>query len=147
MQYFIRATLSGESLEPWVWVNDNSINGFIRIENLNNGKTIRTYKRTIDRNFIKVYNEIRAINHLQFNSNEFSLIINEYYRNKLGLETNQYANLLVKNEKWYNKIIQVHWGHPHPTVQYTNRVTIISFAAGILGIGLAIWSMIESTCP
>jgi hypothetical protein len=147
MKYFIRPTLSGESLEPWVWVEDNSINGFIRIENLDNGKIIRTYKRTIDKNFVKVYNEKRTINFLKLNSNQLSLIINEYYRNKLGLEPNQHVNLVVKNEKWYYKIIRVHWGHPHPTVQYTNRVTIISFIVGIIGIALSILSSLNTTCP
>ena len=146
MRYFIRPTLSEESLEPWVWINDNSINGFIRIQNLANGKSIKTYKRTIDRNFIKVYNEKRTIDHIQFSDSERLLIINEYYRKKLNLKTNEDADLRIENEKWFNKIFRIHWGHPHPTVQYTNKVTIISFGIGLLGIVLAIWSM-TTICP
>ena len=146
-KYVIRPTLAEEALEPWVWATSeiNTSNGFIKIENPLNGNKIVVFKRTIDENFIETYkNKPRTI---PINSTGNYLIINEYYRKKLQVGSGNEIDLLVKNANWWDKIYFMHISHPHPTVQYANRMTILAFLMGIVGLVLAILPFVKSTCP
>lgn len=57
--YNIKPTIAEEALESWIWTNDASVSnkGFIVIKNPKNGNKIKTFKRTIDDNFINIYNQ------------------------------------------------------------------------------------------
>ncbi|MBK8154672.1 MAG: hypothetical protein IPK61_17605 [Saprospiraceae bacterium] len=144
----IKPTIAEEAMESWVWTNDASISskGFIVIKNPTNGNKIKTFKRTIDDNFVKIYNQHNT-NKIEINSDKTYLILNEYYRDILGLDKNIDIKLAVTKATFLEKIFLVHWTHPNPTVQFANRATLVSILIGIVALILTIYSIYITISP
>jgi hypothetical protein len=142
VDFNIRPTISEESLEGWVWTNEISVRtrGFIIIENPANGKSIKTFCRAIDGNFQTLYNEKPHTNSIDISTGTF-LIINEFYRNLLEIPRTGNVILNIKQANWWQMLTKSHWTHPNPTVQFANRLTIISVILGILALALTIYSV------
>ena len=137
----IRPTIAEESLEGWVWTNESSIQtrGFVIIENPENRRSIKTFCRTIDHNFQALYNERPHTINIDITSETF-LIINEFYRNQLGIMRTGTVILNIKKATWWQILTKSHWTHPNPTVQFANRLTLIAFILGLVALGLTISS-------
>jgi len=137
--YNVIPTFWDETLESWVWLNDNTENGFVVIENLNNGKRIKTYKRTIDNNVIDRINERSKTSCIvNFKDCKNLLIINEYYRKKLGLNVGCINNLKIKNANCIERLLLIPWDHPNPIVQYANRSSLIAIILGLIALILTV---------
>jgi hypothetical protein len=137
MKFKIYASLNLESIEPWIWTNyeNPDYKGFIVIINPLNSKKIKCFKRKIDDNFLSNYNKSDRCTIKP--ENDYVLVINEYYRNKLEIETKHDYDLIVKNVSFLNPLF-LNWDHPNPQVQYSNRMTVTSIMFGFLSLILAV---------
>ena len=140
-KYTIRPSISEEALDSWIWTNDESLTfkGFIVIKNPVNKKSIRTFKRTLDKNYEKIYND-RGTCEINLNSDTKYLVINEYFRDVLGIEKHQEVELEIKRAKFCEKIF-IHWTHPNPTVQIAFRASTISILISLIALALTIYSI------
>lgn len=141
-KYVIKPTLAHESLESWVWTNDNDVilNSLIVIENPTNNKKIITFKRTIDNNFVTIYNQANTIP-IILEGSKIYLILNEYYRNQLKLNKNSEIDLIISKANFLDKVFAMALAHPNPTVQFANRSAIFSIVIGIIALVLTIYSI------
>lgn len=142
-KFYIMPALAADAMESWIWTDDSEIpeNCFIIIKNPLNSKRIKTFKRTIDGNFIKTYNQSEFTNDIKTNNNVNYLILNEYYRKSLHLGKNDVVELQISKASLLQKIIIIHWLHPNPTVQYANRATITSIIIGIIALLITVYSI------
>lgn len=139
-KYLIKAALTQDALESWVWSNDSNITsrGFIIIENTSNNKKIKTFKRTIDENFINLYNKADT---KKIDSQDHIIIMNEYLRNRLNVKQNESFDLRIKSASLLDRLFFIHLDHPNPTVQYANRATIASCILAIIALVLTVYSI------
>lgn len=146
--YYILPTIAEESLESWIWTNDNKIssNGFILIKNPINNKTIRTFKRTLDNNFVSYYRKHNT-NPIDLNDGRCYLILNEYFRNLLNVKKNETVELEISESSFIHNLLLTHWYHPNPVIQFANRATIFSILMGILALTLTIYSIYLTINP
>lgn len=146
-EFIIKPAIFEDAIEPWIWSNDNEIsrNKFIIIKNMANKKSIRTFKRTVDKNFITLYNNRQCNNNkIDLEDKKLYLFMNEYFRFRLGVEKHQTVELETKNATFCDKIFKMHCSHPHPTVQYANRVTIWAFFISVIAVLLTVYSIVLS---
>lgn len=140
MKFKIYASINTESLEPWIWTNFSAIdsNGFILIRNPTNNKKIKCFKRTIEGNFLRNYNDEGRI---RINTDDGNVIvINEYYRKQLNIETQHEYDLDIKKIRFISRLF-LNWYHPNLQVQFVNRLTLISILIGLLSLILGIVSI------
>lgn len=142
-EYSIKASTVEDALENWVWTNDETINGFIRINNPENNKSITVFKRTIDENFINFYNAKKTINITD--PDQPLIVINEHYRNELGLVKNKVCKLNIQKASFFEKYFNSNWKHPNPTVSLPYKISIFSLFLGLISIILGVMSLIV-TC-
>lgn len=145
MKFTIYASISTESLESWIWTNFSSIdsNGYILISNPTNNKKIKCFKRTIDDNFLRIYNDKGRI---RINPKDGNVIvINEYYRKQLNIETQHEYDLDIDKVRFTSRLF-LNWHHPNSQVQFVNRLTLISILLGLLSLLLGIISIITIFC-
>lgn len=142
-RFDIMPALAEDAMESWTWTNDSEIpdNCFIIIKNPLNSKRIKTFKRTIDANFINKYNKNNSTNNIKADSNISYLIMNEYYRKHLHLEKNKIVELQISKASFLQRVFVIHWFHPNPTVQYANRATITSIIIGIIALLITVYSI------
>jgi hypothetical protein len=140
--YIIKAALAEEALESWIWTNDDSIKkGFILIKKKHNKgcrKKVRTYKRNLDTNFIDKYNERPHTNKIKqedIDSGVKFLVINEYYRDRLGIKKNKEEPLIIRNICCWGKFRMLFQCYsPNPTIRLASVVGIISVVIGIVSV-------------
>jgi hypothetical protein len=141
-KYTIRPSISEEALDSWIWTNDECLTskGFIVIKNPKNKKSIKTFKRTLDENFEKIYND-RHTYKINLSSGNKYLVINEYFRNILGIEKQQELELEIVSASFLQELFKIHWTHPNPTVRIANRATVASILISIVALALTIYSI------
>lgn len=135
--YKIYAALHSESRTGKVWNNEKLNNRLIKIINLENKKSIIVSNRRIDFNFEKKYNQKP-----RFTLEESSLVMDEFYRNKLGIFSTQEVKFLIINPvaKWQIcDNLRYLYEHPDDVVRITFWLAIISIG---LSIGLLIFDFI-----
>lgn len=142
-RYEIKAALSTDAMESWIWSNDPDITsrGFIIIKNSINGNKLKAFKRSIDANYIRMYNQANTVSIVD-QSNNLILIMNEYQRNRLSVTQNNSFELSIKPASTWDKLFRIHLYHPNPTVQYANRATILSCILAVVALILTIYSLI-----
>ena len=138
-EYNIKSSTVEDALENWIWTNDEATNGFIRINNPENNKSITVFKRTIDGNFINFYNAKRTINITD--PDKPLIVINEYYRKELGIEKNKAYKLNINEASFSEKYFNSNWKHPNPTVSLPYKISIISLFLGLISIILGVISL------
>lgn len=143
MVFKIFASMNIDSLEPWIWTNfENNSKGYITIKNKSNGKKIKCYKRTIDDNFLKIYNELgEGRISIDLNKGYYAIVMNEYYRNRLQIKTQEDCELSIEKSGWL-ELLFLNWYHPNPQVQYGNRMSVFSILLGLI----ALIATIKSIC-
>lgn len=140
-QYLIKASTIEDSMENWFWTNVDSIRGTVKIINPSNKKSVILFKRTIDENFINFYDSKKTIKIRE--SKRPLIIINEYYRFKLGIEKNKEYDLEIKNVSYFGKIFNSNWEHPNPTISLSYKTTLISVLLSIVSILLGLISFLK----
>ena len=137
----IYASLQIDSMEGWVWTNCKVVRGnnLVIITNLKNKKRIKCYKRTIDDNFEKSYNR-KGEGRLKLDLNEDVIVMNEFYRTKLKVNTKCHQDLDIRSAKWSERIV-TNWNHPNPQVQYSNQMGVWAMLIAILSLLLALFSL------
>ncbi|GEM_PF-3566001 len=142
IKYTIRPSISEEALDSWIWTNDESLTfkGFIVIKNPANRKHIIAFKRSLDENFVKIYND-RYTNKINLKSDTKYLVINEFFRDALGIEKHQELELEIARASFLRKLFIIHWTHPNPTIQIAYRATTTSILISILALALTIFSI------
>lgn len=142
-KFIIKPTISEESLESWIWTNNESVpKGFILIKNPQNSKCIKTYKRTLDENFENIYNE-KNTSKINIKKFDAYLIINEFYRDVLGIEKHEEVELIISKASLFQKIFLIHWTHPNPTIQFANRATIMSIIFALIALIVTLLSICD----
>lgn len=137
--YNIYASLVEDSISGFVWSDDNSIeNGFIVIKN--GKKKIRVYKRTIDENWKKIYNK-NGGGRRKINSKGSNLIISEYYRAKLGIETNESIQLSICKGNRIMNFLTSNFYHPNP---YIGPNIILAVTIAVSSLLLATYSFFST---
>lgn len=140
----ILASIKTDAMEGWVWICPTLIseNGFYKIENLDTNKKVFCYLRIVDENFVSQYNSSQRT--FKLNKEDNSVVINEFYRKKLGIaKANMDYNLEITEAGWYSKYLSFEFSHPNPYVRQSSRLTLISFFIGIIALGLTIWTIIK----
>jgi hypothetical protein len=131
--YKIYAALHSESRTGKVWNNEKLNNRLIKIINVENNKSVIVSNRRIDSNFEKKYND-----NPRFTLEESALVIDEFYRNKLGVFSTQEIKVLTINPvaKW-QICDNLRYLYEHP-----DDVVRITFWLAIISIGLSIGPLI-----
>ncbi len=101
MKFKVLAALSEDISSGWCWVKCNDFNSrkLVSIRNRSNNRTIVCEVLSIDKNYEDKYISISKSkkNKEQVKSNENTILINAWYRSKLGLEnTQQEYDLIIK---------------------------------------------------
>jgi hypothetical protein len=144
-EYKILPALKEDALEAWVWMNDSQIpqNIYLIIKNKQYRKSIKTFKRTIDLNYQNNYNARENTYKIDIQSSHNYIVMNEYYREKLGVNKNCNEYLLIKKANLFQVLFKIPLLHPNPVVQYANRSTIVALIIGIIALILTIYSIVK----
>ena len=145
----IYAALFEESKEGWVWIppiGDNIKSEFIKIIELRKRRYIVCEKRILDKNYIKVYNNKSTTKRIDENKIEESIVINAFYRNKLGIDNTQEIVKLkiVEANGCIDKYISAPLHHPNSFVRMGIILGIISMILGVIGLLLGLISIMIS---
>lgn len=133
--FIVYAALYSESKEGWIWISPKEYDGnFITIRNPLNNKSITCMLRTIDDNFIKYYKE-NSINKMEIDKNP-SMVVSEYYRKILEIETktksNKTSDLEIYRPSIYEKTIKVYSQNPNPFIRIGIILGIVSVMLGLM---------------
>lgn len=144
----IYASLFEESKEGWVWIpplGDDIKSEFIKIIEVKKGRFIVCEKRILDKNYIKIYNNKSTTKRIDENKIDECLIINAYYRNKLGIDKTQERVKLkiVEANGFIDKNIRAPFHHPNPFVRMGIRLGIVSVILGCIGLVLGLLSIVD----
>ena len=69
------------------------------------------------------------------------MIINEFYRDVLNIQKHDEVDLLIYKANIFHKLFLIHWAHPNPTIQFANRVTIVSLLFAIIALIITVLSV------
>ncbi len=139
----ILASRKTDAMEGWAWICPTLIteNGFYKIINKSTKKEVTCYLRIIDDNYISEY---KTGNTLTLKKDDKSIVLNEFYRKKIGVEnTNTKFSLEIKKAGWYFEYLSFEFSHPNPYVRQSSRLTLISFCIGIIALGLTLLTIIR----
>jgi hypothetical protein len=148
-KYEILKAIHEESNEGWIWIQKEEeikSRNFIKIEWSENkpkgGKSIRCQARTIDKNFYKFYTKRKeTVDKIESNS----IIINEYFREKLGItdamlkQRNVYNLSILKSNCCIQKILAF-LQHPNDVVKIATWLVIFSILLSLISIMIAIFT-------
>jgi len=138
-EYKIYASLFSESRTGRVWNTEKFSSNLIKITSNENGKSIIVSNRKIDLNFEKNYNRNGRIT-----LTNSALVIDEFYRNKLGIFSTQEIRLLTINpvakwQIWYN--LRYLYEHPDDVVRITFWLATISIGLSIISLIIGVFSI------
>lgn len=89
----------------------------------------------IDENFVKEYNQSPRMN---INSDDGTVVINGWYRNRLGgIHTKQDHDLEISEVNGFFGKFRASVGHPQIVVRLATWLGVISVALGFLGVCLS----------
>ena len=134
MKLKVYAALSEDINNGWVWLPQNVVaaRNVVKIFYPTTGKTLFCEALSIGFNFKKRYNEQAKYKIKDPNS---AIIINEWYRHKLGiLKTQEIENLEISPfDNWWGKL-RAALHHPQTAVRLATTLGIISVALGIVAL-------------
>lgn len=138
MKLKIFAALSEDINNGWVWLPDNivSTRTVVKITNASTRKKVYCEAIQTGFNFQKRYNQ--QAKH-EITDPSATLIINEWYRQKLGItKTQQFENLEVNtcDNIWGKTWASLH--HPQIVVRLATMLGVLSVFLGVIGILLGI---------
>ena len=142
MQLTVFASLVEDVNSGWIRIPEGQINqrSVVKVKNLDTGKTVLCEALSIDRNFIKHYNE--QISTFDIENPAESIVINEWYRIKLGIkQTHSSHNFDISTKKRCFGKTRASLQHPQIVVRVAIYLGIISVIIGFIGLMLGILSL------
>ena len=140
----IYASLTEHISEGFVWLKIDGIStrGIVKITNPCNGKSIFCEALKIERNFLKSYNQSPRY---KINSPELTIVMNGWYRSRLGGLTTQheYPLQIEQANSWFGRI-QACWHHPKVTARIAVLLGFLSVSLGVIGLILGVISIFIS---
>lgn len=138
-KYKVLAALKEDINQGWVWVQDESVKlqprSIVKITNKENRKSIFCECLVIDNNFTKSYNNQPRV-HI---NDEPTIIMNEWYRSKLGgIKTQGVHNLCIESENNLFGHFRANFGHPQTIVRMSMWLGTIGVILGVIGLFLGI---------
>lgn len=141
MIFKIYASLYEDITAGWVWIGKRECiqRAVIKIKNKTAGKSIYCEALEIDGNFINKYREKTG---KLIDSQERALIINEWYRKRLGnLEPQKEYDLEIKYRiKLFGKIKAI-MEHPQEAIRIASWLAFLSIVIGVLGLAMGLISI------
>lgn len=140
----IYTSLREDVNQGWVWIGKPDLpeRCVVKISNISNGEKVYCETLKIDDNFLNHYN--CRENTLKINDKSKSIVINYWYRAKLGnIPQNEFVDLEITPYygccicKCYANIMAC-IQHPQIIVRMAIWLGIISVALGIIGVGISL---------
>lgn len=130
------AALRDDTQQGWVWLKDTSLpaRSVVKIKNPTNGKTIYCEALQIDDNFLRIYNTQPRIT---INNPEGALVINGWYRHKLGgISTQSDIDLRINTSNCFWGRLRACTDHPQIIVRVAAWLSTIGLLLGVIGLVL-----------
>ena len=146
-KYKILAALKEDINSPSIWVKDNDIavRTLAKISINQENKSVWVELQVIDDNFTNNYNSSKQ--RLNIKKDEDCLVINQWYRNKLGIRSKETFNLSIKpNSCWMAfpiRQMQAALSHPDSSVRICADLAIASVLLGLVGLVLGVVSLVK----
>ena len=142
MEYETFAALHEEETEGWVWIATPIVEPHRLIRVLNEGTHRKVYCecRTLDRNFVKLYNDrphTRKIDETDFAD---TLVLNDWYRSALGIGRShgKVQLQIVQSTNPFWAALRAGSQHPNPGVRLGNRLGMLGTWLGLSGIAFPV---------
>ncbi|WP_435106886.1 hypothetical protein [Arhodomonas sp. AD133] len=140
-EYQIFAALKAEISAPFVWLTSPGVpsRSIAKLKNPSNKKSIYCEVLIVDENFRANYNEAKHTNKIA--QAEEAAVINGWYRQRLGIEKNEKAQLEVTLPGWQPlPLLQIQAGlsHPDNAVRIACDLAVVSVALGAIGLVLGV---------
>ena len=135
--YKVLAATRADMNEGWVWLSnyEYASRSIIKIVNKSNDAAIYCEALKIDDNFTKEYNHPPRVN---INDTENTIVMNGWYRNRLGaIDTKKKYELEISEANGFWGKFRGSTGHPQVVVRLATWLAVISVGLGVLSIGLA----------
>jgi hypothetical protein len=161
MDYKVLPSLHEESVEGWVWLDDETCteqNEFIKVTY--SQKSAILYRRKADKHYRFKYNsKVKEAEENKLISSETSIsyrlseeskaiIFSKYYRLKLGIDEKllgKEIQLKISNANFLERNLTGYWNHPNPSISVAYRIAIISFAISIVSLLFSFFTLIFPT--
>jgi hypothetical protein len=138
MKYKVLAALYDELNQGWVWVTNSGLESraVVKITNKKNNKAVYCECLEIEDNYMSKYNNLPR-EHI--NKKEATIIINAWYRGRLGglkTQTNHELEIRAANG-WWGKL-RACCQHPQVVVRIATRLAILSIILAVISIFLSL---------
>lgn len=133
MKYKIFAALQEDINTCWVWIGRPKVRqrAVVRIVNKENGKKTYCEALSLDKNFLDKYNNAHRI---PIKEPDYSIVINEWYRKRLGnIMTQSDCDLEIKETDNLFGKVHATWQHPQVVVRIAVKLAIVSVILGFIG--------------
>jgi hypothetical protein len=143
MNYIVFAALKDDINAGWVWVAKPDLpqRAVVRITNRKNDTTVYCEKLAIDDNFLVQYNYPQS-SRIKITDPTKSIVINEWYRSKLGnLSTQSEYDLQIDLAANLYGHVRSCIDHPQIVVRLATRLGLWSIALGVIGVVIGVASM------
>lgn len=140
MNLMIYAARDEDAHQGWVWLQQPGLRprGVVCIVNPVTKAKVHCETLQIDPNFLDRYNQPHR---RKINDPASALVIGEWFRAKLDIRTQEYAQLQIRPCRTGLGAFKACTDHPQVVVRVAAWLGGIGFALGIVGLGLGILSL------
>lgn len=135
--YRVFASIHSDSRSSEIWTTNKNIKTkLVKVtSDVPKSESIIVSHRKIEKNFRSLYNK-KDSGRLSIHEDKDSIVISEYYRDKLKISTKQDFKLNIVQIEWFFIYYQLRYlrEHPNDVVRITYWLTIIAFVIGFLSI-------------
>lgn len=145
-KFKVLAALKEDMNSPSIWVKDNDITTrtLAKVSNNQENKSVWVELQIIDDNFIKYYNSSSQRLNIK---EENCLVINLWYRNKLGIRSKETFDLSINSNSsrlaFPFRQMQAALNHPDSAIRICADLAIVSVMLGIFGLLLGVISLVK----
>jgi len=137
MKLLVYASLAEDINNGWAWLPEKIVGqrNVIKLKNSDSGKSVFCEALQIGDNYLARYNDGGRTNKIKNKSS--SIVLNEWYRKKLGIETTQ------KEYSFEVEVVDNPWGHIRASLHHPQIVVRIAVELAILSVILGIAGIIK----
>jgi hypothetical protein len=147
--YIIRAAISDETNEGWVWMSGHPSRTVVKITDPKTRRAVFCEVREFDDNFLKKYNHSPRTS---IDTPGQTIVMSEWYRGALGfLERTGPDNKTNRRELNVQRTSIQAWGalraashHPNLIVRLSTRLGVLGVWLGIAGVVLALTALVDN---
>ncbi|MCG7964958.1 MAG: hypothetical protein JAY63_00020 [Candidatus Thiodiazotropha taylori] len=141
--YITRVALAEDIHNPFVWLSELPCDSreIVKLTNKSTSKSIWCEVVMASDNFIERYNRNPRTNEIKKDTP--FIVVNAWYREKLGLSKNESANIQIEVSKMplFIKQLMASYIHPDNTVRLAVDLAFVSLVLGAIGLLLGIISL------